>query len=161
MLPEISQNVCFPQFKLFQIFALLQFIAPILLLPLWDGWWSSHRCIDPYIALGIPGEGSLGGGVLPPPDPPELSGKRKDAAFGCNPASWKLLCLGGWPCQQHGLLWTEECARSFLCSPMQDDSFVMDKWFHECTQSHTGSMPKSGMYFLDTQYSDSVPDFCK
>merc|ERR1711970_187231 len=55
--------------------------------------------------------GSLGGGVLPPPDPPELSRKRKDAAFRCNPASWKLLCFGGWSCQQHGLLRTEECAR--------------------------------------------------
>merc|ERR1712181_145797 len=31
-----------------------------------------------------------------------------------------------------------------------------------CEQKNVpGSMPKSGMYFLDTQYSDTVPDFCK
>ena len=70
------------------------------------------RCIDPYIALRILGEGSLGGGVLP--SPPELSRKRKDAAFGRNPASWMLLCLGGWPCQQHGLLRIQAGSRSFF-----------------------------------------------
>merc|ERR1712172_207658 len=31
-----------------------------------------------------------------------------------------------------------------------------------CEQKNVpGSMPKSGMYFLDSQYSDTVPDFCK
>jgi len=31
-----------------------------------------------------------------------------------------------------------------------------------CEQKNVpGSMPKSGMYFLDTQYSETVPDFCK
>ena len=79
-----------------------------------DGPDTGVRCIDPYIALRILGEGSLGGRVLPPPDPPELSGKRKDAAFCCNPASWKLLCLGGWPCQQHGLLRIQAGSRSFF-----------------------------------------------
>merc|ERR1712087_68622 len=31
-----------------------------------------------------------------------------------------------------------------------------------CEQKNVpGSMPKSGIYFLDTQYTDTVPDFCK
>ena len=42
-----------------------------------------------------------------------------------------------------------------------NDDFMRETNSYRNRYNGTGSMPKSGVYYLDTEYSGSIPDFCK